>query len=70
MVKTVTIDILTDEAWQQLQDLEKQELIHVHKQTLNGKPILDWKNKYKGAMTQQILSDVDKQLNDLRSEWE
>jgi hypothetical protein len=26
--------------------------------------------KYKGAMTKQMINDIDKQLNELRNEWE
>ena len=69
-MKTITIDILNNEAIKRLQDLENLNMIRVHKQNVNNKTALDWKNKYKGAMTQETLSNVNKQLNDLRSEWE
>ena len=31
---------------------------------------VDWEAKYKGAMTRQLLTDIDNQLNELRTEWE
>ena len=67
-MQTVTIDILNSKAVKLLDDLEVLELIRVHR----GKQQLttDWAAKYKGAMTKQPLSDVEKQLNDLRNEWE
>ena len=69
-MKTVTIDILSNEAVDRLKDLEAQKLIRMHKQNMNSRTVIDWERKYKGAMTQQNPSDVDQQLNELRNGWE
>jgi len=70
-MRTITIDILNEKALKLLKELERLKLIRVRGNKNNDKSAdaLDW-SKYKGAMSKQPLSDVDKQLNDLRSEWE
>ena len=68
---TLTIDVLNDKAFNLLKDLELLKIIRVRKDkkvfnTNTGNLI----SKYKGAMTAQPLSEIDKQLDDLRNEWE
>ncbi|MFZ5971232.1 MAG: hypothetical protein ACOYXA_06545 [Bacteroidota bacterium] len=68
MIRTVTIDIINEKALKLLQDLELLQLIRVHKE----KPNPDSKNRerYKGAMTKQPISELDNQLDELRNAWE
>jgi len=66
---TLTIDDLNDKALNLLKDLELLKIIRVRKDNKAVNP--DSENliaKYKGAMTSQPLSEIDKQLNELRSE--
>ena len=68
-MKIITIEILSTDAIQLLQDLENQNLIRLHNRISSNHKV-DWKNKYKGAMSQQTLSEIDQQLNELRNAWE
>ncbi|WOK04371.1 hypothetical protein [Imperialibacter roseus] len=67
-MRTITIDIINEKAISLLKDLELLKLIRVRKEKLVDKTT-NWA-KYKGAMTKQPLHDIDKQLDDLRDEWE
>lgn len=67
-MRTVTIDIINEKAIHLLQDLELLKLIRLRKEKA-GQKGTDW-GKYKGAMSKQPISEVDQQLNELRSEWE
>lgn len=69
-MQTVTIDILNSKAIRLLQDLELLQLIRVRREKQQPATGTDWADKYKGAMTKQPLSHIDKQLNELRNEWE
>ncbi len=69
-MQTLTIDIINNKALKLLQDLELLQLIRVRKENPVPEKIANWAEKYKGAMTKQSLNDIDKQLNELRSEWE
>lgn len=68
---TLTIDVLNDKALKLLKDLELLKIIRVRKDNkvvnVNSEKLIA---KYKGAMTKQPLSEIDKQLDDLRKEWE
>jgi len=68
---TLTIDVLNDKALNLLKDLELLKIIRVRK---DKKAVNSGSEnliaKYKGAMTRQPLREIDKQLDDLRSEWE
>lgn len=70
-MRTVTLDILNDKALNLLKDLELLKIIRVHrnKDSVNLKSD-NLISKYKGAMTRQPIQEIDKQLKDLRSEWE
>lgn len=70
-MQTITIDILNSKALRILQDLELLDLIRMRKEyTPQIGSVNDWAAQYKGAMTKQPLPDIDKQLHDLRAEWE
>jgi hypothetical protein len=69
MIRSITIDIINEKALALLKDLELLKLIRLRRESPNLQSDPQW-NKYKGAMTKQPLSEIDKQLNDLRSEWE
>lgn len=67
---TVTIDIINDKALNLLRDLELLKLIRLRRGSPGERPAtVDW-SKYKGAMSRQAKDEVDRQLNELRSEWE
>ena len=65
-MRTVTIDIINDKA---LRDLELLKLIRLRKDKSEPKEKINWFN-YKGTMTKQPLDSIDRQLNELRNEWE
>jgi len=69
MIQTITIDVINDKAMKLLQDLELLQLIRVRKEKTQDNTT-NWVERYKGAMSKQPLSDIDKQLNELRNEWE
>lgn len=67
---TITLDILDDKAIDLLKDLESLKVIRLHQINENKISSLNLAAKYSGAMTKQSLEDIDKQLNDLRNEWD
>lgn len=69
MLRTITIDIINEKALKLLQDLELLKLIRVRKDRAQPASI-NWAERYKGAMTKQSISDIDNQLNELRTGWE
>ena len=70
-MKTLTLDILDDTAITVLEGLESEKRIRIQGNGQETKPkTIDLAAKYSGAMTKQSLEDVDKQLNDLRNEWD
>ncbi len=64
------VDILNNKAIKLLEDLETMNLIRMRKEKQTLADTVDWSAKYKGAMTKQSLSDIDRQLKELRNEWE
>jgi hypothetical protein len=66
---TVTVDIINQKALKLLEDLELLQLIRVRREKKNDGGTVDWKC-YKGAMQKQPIEQVDKQLNQLRQDWE
>lgn len=69
-MRTITIDIINEKAMNLLRDLELLKLIRLRRDKPGVNPVgMDWA-KYKGAMSKQPLSEIDQQLNELRSEWE
>jgi len=69
-MKTITVDILQDKALNLLKDLEAMNVIRLHDSEENNMQNLNRSSKYSGKMTKQPLDEVDKQLNDLRNEWD
>lgn len=71
IMRTVTLDILNDKALNLLKDLELLKIIRVRwdKEPVNSASD-NLVSKYKGAMTRQPKHEIDKQLSDLRNEWE
>jgi hypothetical protein len=68
-MKTITIDIINEKAIHLLQDMEMLKLIRLRREKAGQTDINDW-GKYKGAMSKQPVSEIDRQLNELRNEWE
>ncbi|MCA0426978.1 MAG: hypothetical protein LCH37_06040 [Bacteroidetes bacterium] len=68
MTKTVKIDIINEKAERLLQDLELLELIRVHRDAPPS--AINWADRYKGAMLKLEIGEIDRQLNQLRNEWE
>lgn len=69
-MRTITIDIINEKALNLLRELELLKLIRLRKDRPGEEPAaMDW-TKYKGAMSKQPLSEIDQQLNELRSEWD
>jgi hypothetical protein len=69
-MRTVTLDIIDDKAINVLKGLESLNVIKLHDDVKNDVPAtLDLASKYSGAMTRQTIEEIDKQLKDLRDEW-
>ncbi len=66
-MQKVTVEILNNDVLKLLQDLEQLQLIRVQKPVELAN---NWPANLKGAMTKQAISEIDKQLIDLRNEWE
>jgi len=69
-METITIDILNKKVINLLHDLETLKLIRLRKEKNISAPTVNWKAKYKGAMTKQPLDEIAQQLNELRNAWE
>ena len=70
MLQTVTIDIIDDKALNLLVDLERLNLIRLHRNISQPPLSKNTGRNFKGSMTKQPLHEVDNQLNEMRSEWE
>jgi hypothetical protein len=69
-MRTVTLDILDDKALNLLKDLEALKIIRIQNSKEEIKPLsVNLSTKYSGAMSKQTPKDIDKQLRDLRNEW-
>ncbi|MCX2582605.1 hypothetical protein [Pedobacter sp. MR22-3] len=70
-MRTVTLDILDDNALNLLKDLELLKVIRLRRdnqqENLSSEDLV---KKYKGSMVPQNKDEVDNQLNNLRNEWE
>jgi len=70
-MRTVTLDILGDKAVDLLKDLEALKVIRIKSNELDAeRSTIDLAQKYSGAMTQQSIKEINKQLRDLRNEWD
>jgi len=69
-MRTLTIDVLNDNALNLLRELERLNIIRVRKDNkvfnVSSENLI---TKYKGSMTAQPLSEIDRQLDDLRNRW-
>lgn len=68
MIRTISIDILNEEALKKLKELEEKQLIR-----LKGKDAEPKRNRiadFKGAMSKQSPEEIDKQLEELRNSWQ
>lgn len=68
-MQTVSIEIINKKALKLLKDLEQLQLIRFKKENLEMKPKKNWQ-AYKGSMKKQPIGKVEKQLNDIRNDWE
>jgi len=70
-MRTITLDILNDKAFDLLKDLELLKVIRLRKDSIvSEEPKTNLIAKYKGSMQKQSISEVDQQLDDIRNEWE
>jgi len=69
-MRTVTLDILDDKAINLLKDLETLNVIRIQEEQEVKKPFLNLAEKYSGKMTSQSIEEVDRQLKELRDEWD
>ena len=69
-MRTITLDILNDKALNLLKDLESLKLIRLRKDKVTVDSGINLVSKYKGAMSRQPIDEIEKQLNDLRNEWQ
>jgi hypothetical protein len=68
-MQSIVVDILNERAVALLKDLESLQLIKLRVSQQNPNSKVDW-TLYKGAMTKEPISEVDKQLSNLRESWE
>ncbi len=72
MPQSIVIDILNQKAFKLLKDLEDLDLIRLKEgpapQTDSALP--DWASEFKGKMARQPLEEVERQLDELRKEWD
>ena len=71
-MRTVTLDILDDKAFNLLRDLEDLKIIKIQDQNIDGNknPSVNFIAKYKGKMSKQLPGEIDRQLDELRNEWD
>jgi hypothetical protein len=70
-MRTVTLDILKDEGYNLLKDLEALKIIRIQNDDEKIEVVpLNLAAKYSGAMSKQSPEEIYKQLNDLRNEWD
>ncbi|MCZ4223328.1 hypothetical protein [Pedobacter rhodius] len=69
-MRTVTLDILDDNALNLLKDLELLKVIRLRR---DDQPEISLSEnlvkKYKGSMVSQSKDEIDNQLENLRNEW-
>ena len=68
---TVTLDILDDKAMNLLKDLELLKVIRLHGNEEKDRALaIERIKNLKGLMTKQSPEEIDKQIADLRNEWD
>jgi len=71
MMRTVILDILKDEAFDLLKDLEALKIIRIQDAgEIPKRAMVNLSAKYAGKMTRQSVDEINKQFNDLRKEWD
>ena len=66
-MRSITIDIINENAIRLLEDLELMQLIHLHKDDLKKSKKVNWSKEYKGMKTKESKTKVDNQLRNLRN---
>ena len=69
-MRTVTVDIINEKAIKLLEDMELLQLIRLHKQLPNDKEAAARIAGLKGAMAKQSIEEIEKQLKEMRDEWQ
>ena len=69
-MRTIKIDIINTKVLNLLRELEQLKLIRVRKDRPREKTAVKDTSKHKGTMSKQSLNEINKQLNELRSEWQ
>lgn len=70
-MRTITVDILDNKALKLLKDLESLKVIRIQNKKEEVRTVsANLSAKYSGAMTKQSIEEINKQLNDLRNEWD
>jgi hypothetical protein len=69
-MKTVTLDILDHKAIDLLKDLQALNIIRIQDIDGNNDYPINSFTKYKGKISSQSIEEIDKQVNDLRNEWD
>jgi hypothetical protein len=70
-MRTITLDILDDKAINLLKDLETLNVIKLHAVKEDKKiEAINSIKKLQGLMSKQSLEEIDRQLFDLRNEWD
>lgn len=67
-MKTLTIEVIDEQALDLLKNMEGLKLIKLKPQK-NPAARRQWA-KYKGALSKQSLEEIDSQLTELRNGWE
>jgi len=70
-MQTITLDILDDNALNLLRDLEALKIIRIQNNKEKPKALkTNLAAKFSGAMSKQSLVEIDKQLKELRDDWD
>lgn len=67
-MRTVTLDILKDEGFDLLKDMEALKIIRLRSENDDvDKPTVKLSTRYSGAMSKQPQDEIDQQLKELRN---
>jgi hypothetical protein len=69
-MRSITIDILNHKAIKLLKELERLQIIRLREEEKPKSKSSTYWQKYKGSLAKQPLNILDKQLAELRGEWE
>lgn len=65
---TITLDIIDEKAINLLKDLEAMNIIRLHNEVPVNNTV-NFAEKYKGKMPKQPIEEIERQLKELRDEW-